>query len=61
MRFGSIPAGKALTFSLFAGNLLNNRRADFIIGVGSGLDGFTRSAIPYNEPRTIGGDVKLEF
>lgn len=57
-----IPAGKAITVSLFADNLFNNRRSDFIIGVGgTALSGYQSSTSPYNEPRTIGGEVKLEF
>jgi len=55
-------AGKAITFSVFADNLLNNRRSDFIIGVGgTALTGYQSSTAPYNEPRTIGGEVKMAF
>jgi iron complex outermembrane recepter protein len=57
-----IPAGKAITFSVFADNLFDNRRSDFIIGVGgTALTGYQSSTAPYNEPRTIGGEVKIEF
>lgn len=57
-----IPAGKSITVSLFADNLLDNRRSDFVIGVGgTALTGYQSSTSPYNEPRTIGGEVKLTF
>jgi iron complex outermembrane receptor protein len=54
--------GQTLTVALFADNLLDNRRSDFIIGVGgTALSGYTSSTSPYNEPRTIGGELKLQF
>lgn len=58
-----IPAGKQLRVSLFAENLFNNRRrSDFTIGVGgTAFDGFQSFTTPYNEPRTIGGEVRVEF
>jgi iron complex outermembrane receptor protein len=57
-----IPAGRKLTFSIFADNLLDNRRSDFIIGLGgTALTGYQTSASPYNEPRTIGGELRLDF
>lgn len=57
-----IRAGKTITVSVFADNLLDNRRSDFIIGVGgTALTGYQSSTVPYNEPRTIGGEVKIAF
>lgn len=58
-----IPTGKKVQVSLFAENLLDNRRrSDFTIGVGgTALSGFQSSTSPYNEPRTIGGEIRLVF
>lgn len=57
-----IPAGKAISFSVFAENLLNDRYSGFVIGLGgTNLSGYRAQAAPYNEPRTIGGELKVEF
>lgn len=57
-----IPSGTEMRLSLFADNLLNDRRSDFVIGVGgTALTGYSSSTAPYNEPRTIGGELKLTF
>jgi len=58
----SLPFDKRIVLSVFADNLLDNRRSDFVIGVGgTALTGYQSSTSPYNEPRTIGGELKMEF
>jgi iron complex outermembrane receptor protein len=55
-------SGPEVQFSIFADNLLNDRRSDFAIGLGgTALTGFQLGAFNYNEPRTIGGELKLSF
>lgn len=55
-------SGPELTFSIFADNLLNAHRNDFAIALdGTAATGFNLGAANYNEPRTIGGEIKLNF
>lgn len=54
--------GTDVQLAVFADNLLDDRRSDFSIGLGgTPLTGFQLGTYNYNEPRTIGGEVRLTF
>lgn len=56
-----LQSAKTMRLSFFADNLLNDRRSDFVIGIGSVLDGFRSRTSPYNEPRTLGAELRIDF
>lgn len=55
-------SGADIQLAIFADNLLNDKRSDFAIGLGgTPLIGYVSGTYNYNEPRTIGGELKLSF
>jgi iron complex outermembrane receptor protein len=55
-------SGADLQFAIFADNLLNDKRSDFAIGLGgTPVIGYQLGTYNYNEPRTIGGELRVTF
>lgn len=56
-----IAGGKELKLSLYGNNLTDDRYKEFVIGIGTGIDGFFSQAAPYSEPRAYGIEGRLVF
>lgn len=52
---------KELKLSLYGENLTDDRHKDFVIALGTALDGYFSQTAPYSEPRTIGIEGRLTF
>ncbi len=50
-----------VSIAVFANNLFDHRSRDFVIGIGSQLDGYISQTAPWSEPRTIGVELKTKF
>ncbi|AMN47923.1 hypothetical protein ACG33_12605 [Steroidobacter denitrificans] len=56
-----LASGKMMELSLYGKNLTDDRHKDFVISVGTAIDGYFSQAAPYSEPRTIGIEGRFKF